>query len=202
MDFNAKFNVTHECISTNLIGPCLDCLSVYQTLNNFYDGIRAIKGDKFCFDTRDKVKFAEINERVAWLTIASLPSCFRWIKHEFCGQINCIAVGIETRPSWHFMRWHRLLSPSWWYSTRPCSWLRNVSSVGSHSYQTIRSSNQQVRHQQPDKMTWTDHLRLTSPPNAVKLHIWNHPMIRTIATAVDEQTIKTKFKIDSYILSV
>lgn len=63
MDFNAKFNAIHECISTNLIGPCLDCLSDYQTLNNFYDDIRATKGDKFCFDTRDKVKSMKYKRR-------------------------------------------------------------------------------------------------------------------------------------------
>lgn len=60
MDFNAKFHETSQCISMNLIEPCLDCLSAYQTLNTFYDGIREIKGDKFCFDTQDKVKLFNV----------------------------------------------------------------------------------------------------------------------------------------------
>lgn len=59
MDFNAKFNATSQCILTNLKEACSDCLSPYQTLNTFYDGIREVKGDKFCFDTQDKVKLTK-----------------------------------------------------------------------------------------------------------------------------------------------
>lgn len=63
MNFNAKFNATSECISnstSNSTETCVDCLSAYQTLNNFYDGIRGVKGDKFCYDTRDKVKYSKL----------------------------------------------------------------------------------------------------------------------------------------------
>lgn len=54
-DFIAKFNATSRCISINLSDSCVKCLADYQALNSFYDNIRAVKGDKFCFDTRDKV---------------------------------------------------------------------------------------------------------------------------------------------------
>lgn len=55
IDFNAKFDETSQCISKKYSEPCTACLSSYQKLNGVYDEIRTIKGDKFCFDTRDKV---------------------------------------------------------------------------------------------------------------------------------------------------
>lgn len=53
--FNAQFNKTHECISTNRTHACPYCVENYQELNDLYDKIRSLKRDKFCFDTKDKV---------------------------------------------------------------------------------------------------------------------------------------------------
>lgn len=53
--FNAQFNKTHECISTNRTHACPYCVENYQELNGLYDKIRSVKRDKFCFDTKDKV---------------------------------------------------------------------------------------------------------------------------------------------------
>uniref|UniRef100_A0A1B0DM76 Uncharacterized protein n=1 Tax=Phlebotomus papatasi TaxID=29031 RepID=A0A1B0DM76_PHLPP len=62
-DFFYYWKEINDCITnSSQSDPCLKCMSHYQKLNSFFDGIKKEKGDQICFDLQDAMN----RTRILW----------------------------------------------------------------------------------------------------------------------------------------